>query len=759
MVKDIFAGDSSDPQDLTNVNGTLFFSADDGLNGRELWKSDGTPDGTVLININPNGSSSPVFLRNVNGTLFFQTEDTASLWKSDGTDEGTLLVKDPNVGGPLSPAGLTNVNGLLFFSGNIVSGRTSLWRSDGTATGTFIVSNAPNEPEFLTNVNGTVFFTAADNNNVFGLWKSDGTNPGTVLVKNFNLDRQSEPQNLTNVNGTLFFTADDGVNGDELWKVVDFSDDFNREDGSNLGPNWTPTVGKIGIGDNELLAGASGGTAVVNNFSSTDVQVQAHVSLLTTGVSRADLYARSNNNGTNAYAATLLSNDGVVTAKIRRLISGTSTPLATVTTNLPTGEATLRFEVKGSQLTLFVDGTRVATAIDTTWKSGQVVVSGTDFVSFDDFSVSALAPNIPFGDNFARANSTQLGSQWQELVGDMVVQNQQLVAKATDASLAVFRSASLADVAVQAQVKVTTPAGSGLLGKAGLVARYLGDGDSNYYMGAITGNNGVYMAKIFLNSGGTLMPLALQQIASGTGLLRFEVVGNSLNLFLNGVPIVKAIDSTLTRAGLVGVRSTSKGTFDTFNIDRLDPTVFTDSFDRPDSPHIGPAFTQTTGNFVISGNQLLATAPGINLALRDGILLKDVAVEAAVSVPVVQIMGLTTEAGLVARAQDSQNYYYAALEITAVSPTGLDLSVSIYKVVNGTKMRIGSAAPVNSNGAKLRFEVVGNLLSLYVDDILFVRVTDSTFTDAGLAGVRGSANAVFNDFVMAPGTAMAGRTP
>ena len=33
---------SSNPRDLTNVGGTLFFTADDGTHGHELWRSDGT---------------------------------------------------------------------------------------------------------------------------------------------------------------------------------------------------------------------------------------------------------------------------------------------------------------------------------------------------------------------------------------------------------------------------------------------------------------------------------------------------------------------------------------------------------------------------------------------------------------------------------------------------------------------------------------------------------------------------------------------
>ena len=43
LVKDIRSGASgSYPHNLTNVNGTLFFTANDGTNGYELWKSDGT---------------------------------------------------------------------------------------------------------------------------------------------------------------------------------------------------------------------------------------------------------------------------------------------------------------------------------------------------------------------------------------------------------------------------------------------------------------------------------------------------------------------------------------------------------------------------------------------------------------------------------------------------------------------------------------------------------------------------------------------
>ena len=82
------------PSNLTNANGTLYFAANDPLNGQQLWKTDGTTAGTVLVSYS---SSLPANLTNVNGTLFYAALDAVhntELWKSDGTQAGTVMVKD-----------------------------------------------------------------------------------------------------------------------------------------------------------------------------------------------------------------------------------------------------------------------------------------------------------------------------------------------------------------------------------------------------------------------------------------------------------------------------------------------------------------------------------------------------------------------------------------------------------------------------------------------------------------------------------------
>jgi ELWxxDGT repeat protein len=222
---------------LTNVAGTLFMAADVGNgSGNELWKSDGTDAGTVLVkDIRPvPGESGLVIgapLAAVGNTVFFVANDGATgdeLWKSDGTAAGTVLVKDIRPGtdsgvsiGILSY--LTNVNGTLFFAANDGTNGVELWKSDGTAAGTVMVKDintfSDSNPNQLLNIGGTLYFTAADPFLGSELHKSDGTTAGTVNVKDiYPGGLSANPSNFTNVNGTLFFSAGNAANGTELWK-------------------------------------------------------------------------------------------------------------------------------------------------------------------------------------------------------------------------------------------------------------------------------------------------------------------------------------------------------------------------------------------------------------------------------------------------------------------------------------------------------------------------------------------------------------
>ncbi len=243
MANDIWAGaESSGPDSLTDVGGILYFTASDGISGHELWKTDGTAAGTVLVkDTNPHGlngffSFPPLeWLTDVGGTLYFAANDGThgeELWKSDGTTRGTFMVRDINAGPPghttnSFPAWLTGVGDALYFVASDDPHGQELWKSDGTGAGTVMVKDirpgsnqGGSHSQSLTVVEGTLYFTATDGTHGDELWRSDGTEAVTVMIKDINPGSGLSPfpQSLIRVGGTLYFSADDGTHGYELWK-------------------------------------------------------------------------------------------------------------------------------------------------------------------------------------------------------------------------------------------------------------------------------------------------------------------------------------------------------------------------------------------------------------------------------------------------------------------------------------------------------------------------------------------------------------
>jgi ELWxxDGT repeat protein len=87
------------PRNFLTIGDVTFFAAPSPSTGTELWKTDGTLEGTVLVSDIEEGAagSFPDFLTDVDGTLFFiasTTETGVELWATDGTDAGTRLVRD-----------------------------------------------------------------------------------------------------------------------------------------------------------------------------------------------------------------------------------------------------------------------------------------------------------------------------------------------------------------------------------------------------------------------------------------------------------------------------------------------------------------------------------------------------------------------------------------------------------------------------------------------------------------------------------------
>jgi ELWxxDGT repeat protein len=302
LMKDIRPGTAtSNPRRLTLVGNLLFFTADDGVHGRELWVSDGTTGGTRMVKDIWPGSygAAPDQMLAFGPVLYFAANDGQhgiELWRSDGTEAGTFLVSDiypgddiysPGVPGSSSPRRLTRMGNSLFFVANIEA-EVFIWRSLGVSATTSVFSGPEDNflsgfiaadsrlfflhdndegeaslwwsdgayaeplrffsglyPHDLTALGGKLYFSAGGGEPQFWgepegeeLWVSDGTSGGTVRVKDIWPGVDSaSPGFIQVMNGKLYFAATDGHHGRELW----VSDGLAK--GTTLLKDLTPGAG------------------------------------------------------------------------------------------------------------------------------------------------------------------------------------------------------------------------------------------------------------------------------------------------------------------------------------------------------------------------------------------------------------------------------------------------------------------------------------------------------------------------------------
>jgi len=238
IVKDINPGINGAFQvdisaNLTNINGVLYFSANDGVNGYELWKSDGTESGTVLVkNIaNSSSNSSPNSFTLLNSDIIFVCDDGINgkeLWKTDGTEVGTILLKDINSGSDGSlPKYLINFNNKVYFEAFDAVNGTELWMTDGTLSNTVLQNDlypgAISGLNNLTNMlvfNNELYFRGRNIDSGFELFKTNGNSGNVSLV--INLDGSFANGFIGKflaANSTMiFFDGRFSSQGAELWK-------------------------------------------------------------------------------------------------------------------------------------------------------------------------------------------------------------------------------------------------------------------------------------------------------------------------------------------------------------------------------------------------------------------------------------------------------------------------------------------------------------------------------------------------------------
>lgn len=238
LVKDIYPGTMSGmyggQNRIKKFNDALYFYADHPTYGLEIWKSDGTPEGTELLaDINPDGDgySSYGSIFHTKGDLFFFGADNGTdgrePWVSDGTTEGTRMLKNmmPSGDGLATSPEYFNFEGETYFFADSPSIGVELWKTDGTEVGTILVKDV--NPGSENGVSGwpflfdnKLFFFGWSSDGGRDLWSTDGTTENTVRLKDmspepgFGLD--GNPLIVVN-DDLLYFEATNSVDGIELW--------------------------------------------------------------------------------------------------------------------------------------------------------------------------------------------------------------------------------------------------------------------------------------------------------------------------------------------------------------------------------------------------------------------------------------------------------------------------------------------------------------------------------------------------------------
>lgn len=280
-------------QSATALRDTLFVVDDVGNHRFELWKTDGTPAGTVMIKRAGQGTiggiGAPVVFNN---KLYFGVNDgiNSELWQSDGTTAGTSLVKNLSTthgeANKTMPASFTIFKGALYFVASQDGTNFALWKTNGTTAGTVRVSN-PNvaAPNNLVVAGGNLYFIRTGYEGFFSatLWKTDGTTAGTsqVNVDDYQLEK------LLNANGELvIFTSDANFTKKRLYKLQPGSTtpvllhDYNAnsqsagriEDVIAIGsrfffPIRTVDAGNNGLDDLWASDGTAAGTVLLKSFA------------------------------------------------------------------------------------------------------------------------------------------------------------------------------------------------------------------------------------------------------------------------------------------------------------------------------------------------------------------------------------------------------------------------------------------------------------------------------------------------------------
>ncbi len=270
-------------------NDHLYFNVRDSLGTYDIYRTDGTTGGTILLKTIPQVANFHVY----NNEVYFGFVDVSNggsqLWKTDGAVTGTQMIQSFG-GNSIAPNSFTVHNNRLYFIADTATTpqQRRLFISDGTASGTHILDPDLFEAgsSFSVINNKLLFAASSDPDSPMSKepYITDGTPAGTVLLKDVNPGTAgSNPAGFVTYNGKVYFSATTGAEGTELWVTdgtaagTDIVKDLNAGIGNGLPFTLSACVydnklffaGDDGVAGRELFVtdGTASGTQLVKDIA------------------------------------------------------------------------------------------------------------------------------------------------------------------------------------------------------------------------------------------------------------------------------------------------------------------------------------------------------------------------------------------------------------------------------------------------------------------------------------------------------------
>jgi hypothetical protein len=449
----------------------------------------------------------------------------------------------------------------------------------------------------------------------------------------------------------------------------------------------------------------------------------------------------------NLYLGQLFYNGTNVQGTIWKNLGGTYTLLTVGPTTTTTTSGTFEFESVGPSLKVIFGGTLLAFADDTSLTTGSVGMRLGQNVAMDNFHAEAVIQqqaSLPFDDHFNNSDASdgsQLSRFWTDQSGNISVINNQASGGAAGNSVSTVNGLNQADVAVTANVTLTSGQ------TVGLVTRYGGPLESNLYLGQLSYNGTNVQATIWENLSGTYYLLTVGQTTSTqtSGSFEFETVGASLKVIFGGNLLAFANNTTLT-SGSVGMRLGHNATMDDFHAEAvmlqtpsLAPPGFKDTFGSVSSGNqLDRNWSDQIGNITVVNSKATGEAPGNNnLSTLNGVNVINSTVQASIALTSGQVVGLVSR---YSGPLDS-NYYLGQLSFN-----GTNVQATIWKNIGGTYTLLTTTTTALNGTGTLKFVTSGSSLQVFLDTTLLASLTDTSITAGGSVGMRLGQNVAVSEF-------------